>query len=126
VELKMKKIIPGPDYEVVDFHIRYSCPFSLEMRAAVKELGINVQPAIEGVVEDIDGNEEVANSLKHPLPGCREVRQVDIRQSADGPIILKTFVEWYEEKRMWVVYAEGGHETYWEEFQKHGHGWGEG
>jgi hypothetical protein len=120
----MPKFIPGANYETVDFHIRYGCAYSPMLRKAIQTMGADIKRHIETVVEDIDGNEEVANSLKHPMPGFRECREVDICAAPGSPAILKCFVEWFEEQEMWMVFAEGAMETYWEEENQHGFGKG--
>lgn len=69
---------------------------------------------IESVVNDVAGNKEIADSLKTFVPEMRSLRQVDIRNSPDDPVIFKCFVFWDNNLNVWHVLVEGGLEDYWE------------
>ena len=112
----MTFVLPGPDYNKREFHIRYTCSLSPALRAVIKASEVDIAPYIEDVVEDIDGNEEVATSLKHSIPGMATVRQIDIKKDT-GQVLFKCFVEWIERSEMWLVAVEGANETFWEDYR---------
>ena len=91
------------------------------MRAAVQCVGREdtkerVARMVEGIVEDIDGNEEVAASLKIEFGGDAGVmRQVDIRPNPNGPVMFKSFVTWDSDRELWLVFIEGALENHWEQ-----------
>lgn len=103
------------------FHIPYICAFSPMLRAAVVAMNKHdaVATQIEGIVEEIDSTEEVAKSLKagcNGVLGERAIRQVDLRPAPNHPLVLlKCFVGWDGDNQKWLVWAEGGTETYWED-----------
>lgn len=66
----------------------------------------------------IASDEKIAASLKVPkLPGSTLLRQSDIRATADGPIILTTFVCWSDRHNCWHVLIESANENHWERAQ---------
>jgi hypothetical protein len=75
----------------------------------------NFRLMVESIVNDIAGNQEVADSLKVFTPVGRSLRQVDIRKTADDPeVIFKSFTFWDHRNKLWHVLVEGGLEDYWE------------
>ena len=106
-----------PDYSTrSDAKYPYIASFSPMLRAAVQFMGkkeaIAVQ--IEGIVEEVACNEEVASSIKKPIIEGQNVRQVDLKND-DGMVLVKCFVGWDHHKGIWVVWAEGAQERHWED-----------
>jgi hypothetical protein len=116
----MTEFIRHPDYEEAEFRHPYICSYSPMLRTAVKIDGRSLKRFIEEALDDVAGNEEVAESLQRPcsLPGSIAFREVDFSAGPGHPTILKCLVWWEPEKKIWVVFAEGGEETYWEDHWK--------
>jgi hypothetical protein len=100
------------------FPIPYVASYSPLLREGIKATGTNIAPHVEAIVLDIEGNKEVAASLRAPSE-FQVKRQVDIKKSSDpdSPVLLKCFIEWgfNDERQMWVIWIESGEETYWED-----------
>ena len=99
-------------------NIPYVCtlsPFLRNLMRSAQEIHkLTLQRMVEGVVLQIDGDEEVVASLKVPVDGW-SARQVDLRAEPGSPILVKTFVAWDEEKNHYHVFVESHHEEYWEQ-----------
>lgn len=118
---KMPKFIKSLDFKegTPGFKIPYGCAFSPMLRLAVRTVEADIQRHIEAVVQDIDSNEKIARSLKAPSE-FRTYRQVDIKKSSDpnSDILLKCFLVWGKDnvgQELWIVFAEGARETFWED-----------
>jgi hypothetical protein len=113
----MMEFIQHPDYEVTDFKFPYICSYSPQLRIAVKIDGRSLKRFIEQALGDVAGNEEVAESLQQPctLPSGIAFREVAFSAGPGHPPMLKCLVWWEPDKKIWVIFAEGGEETYWED-----------
>jgi len=113
----MTDFIRVPDYEEANFRFPYICSYSPELRIAVKIDGRSLRPFIEQALEDVAGNEEIAKDLQRPctVPGGIAFREVAFSAGPGHPPVFKCLVWWEPEKKIWVVFAEGGEETFWED-----------
>ena len=72
------------------------------------------------IVRYFEESPELCASLKTtnvvPQEG-RVMRQMDIRNGADGPVVLKFFLSWEFDNDRWLVLVEMPPETYWEQNQ---------
>jgi len=117
-------IIPTPDYEATDFHIPYVCSYSPLLRWAVKHDGRSLRKFIEPALEDVAGNDEIAQALQQScvIPGGLSYREVAIGPAPGRPPALKCLIAWLADKKVWIIFAEGGMEDFWEErWQAMGH-----
>ena len=105
-----------------DFPIPYMATFSPMLRLFLmipghEKVRERVKQEIEGVVRFFDENGE-GMGLKVPfVDNTTLMRQIDLRTEPGGPILLKTFTSWEDEKKRWRVLAEGPGEDHWEKGQ---------
>ena len=98
------------------------CTLSPILRIAVSADGEAYKTLVNitaWIVQQIDGDAEVAASLKAPIAanGLSVMRQIDIRATPDSPVVVKTFIRWNHAHACWHVMIEGPYETHWERDQ---------
>jgi len=62
--------MPEFDYLLTDFHTPYICSFTPVLRIAYKLMGTKekLKSIVEGVIEDVTGNEQIANGRRSRKP----------------------------------------------------------
>jgi len=97
--------------------VPYVCSLSKLIRLGVNTLKTDnsyrsLKRMVIGIVEQFEADPELKASLKQkPEPGTKIMRQVDIREKPDSPIIFKVFVNWNWHMDMWHVFVEGVNES---------------
>ena len=102
----------------MSFKIPYVCTLSPILREVLRITNRHdyFREQVEGCVETIDSNENIAASLKRRLtPKAKSFRQIDIRADSDNSVVWKNFIHWNEELNCWHVLSELAAENHWED-----------
>jgi len=106
-----------------DFPCQFCCSFSPLLRkvcVTVPQIKEFIREQCVSIVRYFEESPELCASLKTtnvvPQEG-RVMRQMDIRNGADGPVVLKFFLSWEFDNDRWLVLVEMPPETYWEQNQ---------
>jgi hypothetical protein len=101
--------------------VPYMCSLSIRVRKGAMLLGdIDIlRPMVENLVESVDSDKELVNSIKNDPrasdPSIRVMRQIDIRKKPGDPeILLKCFITWNQSRQIWHVFVEGPDELIFE------------
>lgn len=105
-----------------NFDIPYIGSLSTVLRLSVMASGPSgadrIREILEGVIQEIVNTPGVGDLLKVKNStlsalGANEMRQCDIR--SDDKVIFKTFTYWDHNRDCWIILAELGDETFWED-----------